>query len=54
MKCFDCVCAIQDEDNGLWCAKYKSHPTGEMAEKCGHFLDRGAIGLHRREKEACQ
>jgi hypothetical protein len=54
MKCFDCVCAIHDEDNGLWCAKYRTHPTREMAELCGHFLDRSAIDLRREVKEACE
>lgn len=43
MKCFDCICAIRDENEELWCAKYKRIPTEEMAANCKCFLERDKV-----------
>lgn len=53
MKCFDCICAIRDENKELWCAKYKKVPTEEMAENCKHFLERDKILPPTKDEEVC-
>ena len=54
MKCFNCVCAMEDENGEMWCVKYKMVPNGKMADECTYFLNREEIFPDSVSGEECQ